>query len=304
MTINKTDSDQRYLFRRPHSIRLVGPQGLLPYSTDFSPGPLGHCGFYDPSFSFYNLGKEKKGPILTSELPEHAFIEKLEKIVKDDNKRYTYGYISVKASYREPLAAKAHFRKKTVTLDPTSRGRTNPMRYYFGWRPTVDCATASYKSARKMGYKAPRGSKRNLMYGKKIQLDKYTKRADLSFEQRKELIDTIELSLFEGRPVIIGVDYHSGSAIGNPDGVTDHWLMITNRLYDKNNRLYFFGIDNAHGTGKKRWKARVKLYVAPDLSIWKGTRKSRGHYTIDSSYLVTNVKVMHEYSSKSRGKRG
>lgn len=280
------------IFRRPDQCRVSGPRGLDHFSNDFSPGPLGHFDFCDPAYPPMNYLPEKKGPILTSELPEHAFIEKEEKIVKDGNKSYTYGYISVKEGYREPLAAKAHSRKRAYSLDPFSKGKTNPMRYYFGWKPTVDCATASYQSARKMGYKPPRGSKHNLMKKGVIHTDTSKNRAKLSYDQRKKLIDTIELSLYDGRPVIIGVDYEKGHAEGNPDGVTDHWLMITNRVYDKNNRLYFYGIDNAQGE-RERQKANVKLYVAPDLSIWKGTRKRRGHYTIDHSYLVTNVKEMY-----------
>ena len=198
--------------------------------------------------------------------------------------------------YIQPLTSTAKQGGREHRLNPTASptSPSNPLYYYAPYR--FDCAAAVYKSAKIMGRRAPRGDKNSVLkpWRKKKstwkpRLDKDTKRAVLTQKQRIKLLDFIEETLMGGSPVMVGVDYTHQQHATNLDKVTDHWLVVTNREYDKNGRVFFYGYDNA--PGKNRRHVEIQLFVSPDLQIWKPPLKG-GDSVVEYSYLVTNARAI------------
>jgi hypothetical protein len=51
-------------------------------------------------------------------------------------------------------------------------------------------------------------------------------------------MQAINAELEAGRPVIVGVDYHSGK--GDFDNLTDHWVVIAGRNHDEKGQYYTY----------------------------------------------------------------
>jgi hypothetical protein len=235
--------------------------------------------------------------ILTSKLPKGASEEELCSF-EERGQTYQYGYLRPKPPHRQPLRSTVGSRE----LDPDSWWIFRPMHYYAPTKSPKGCALAVYDAIAKMGRQAPRGDGHSVLKPqhtekKGFELDQ-SGRPVLTGNQRITLLDFIEESLYEGDPVMIGVDHKDGAA-GNDDRSTDHWLIITNREYDEKG-VFFYGMDNAAKDDTKN--AEVKLYISPDLQIWKPRERRRDEsfkkprerrrdeWFKKRSYLVTNAR--------------
>ncbi|MFL5319872.1 MAG: LysM peptidoglycan-binding domain-containing protein [Myxococcaceae bacterium] len=87
-------------------------------------------------------------------------------------------------------------------------------------------------------------------------------------------ISTIDSQLKQGRPVVIGVDYHSGSG-GGANG-TDHWVTVTGRGVDNAGHVYY-SINDPNGGGV------FKLYLSGGRLMGQG---AGGYYKSTGELVV------------------
>lgn len=116
-----------------------------------------------------------------------------------------------------------------------------------------DCALASYATLENMGYEEPKGDRHSVMKRGEIGTSTEGNLDEIDPEGAKKLLDSIDGGLADGRPVMLGVDYAGEQHASNTDGVTDHWLVLTNRTYDdKTGEVRYEAIDNASGDASHR----------------------------------------------------
>lgn len=116
-----------------------------------------------------------------------------------------------------------------------------------------DCALASYATLENMGYEKPQGDRHSVLRRGEIGQSREGNVTDVDPEGARKLLDSIDGGLADGKPVMLGVDYAGEQHAANTDGVTDHWLVLTNRTYDQNTgEVRYEAIDNASGEASHR----------------------------------------------------
>ncbi|MEZ4322526.1 MAG: hypothetical protein R3F61_33980 [Myxococcota bacterium] len=111
-----------------------------------------------------------------------------------------------------------------------------------------DCAVASYETLENMGYEKPRGDRHSVLGRGEIGESRDGNVTKVDPEGAMKLLDAIDAGLADGKPVMLGVDYAGEQHGANADGVTDHWLVVTNRTYDeKTGEVRYEAVDNASG---------------------------------------------------------
>lgn len=116
-----------------------------------------------------------------------------------------------------------------------------------------DCALASYATLDNMGYEKPQGDRHSVLKRGEIGRSRDGNLTEVDPEGAMKLLNAIDGGLLEGNPVMLGVDYEGEQHATNTDGVTDHWLVVTNRTYDENTgEVHYEAIDNASGDASHR----------------------------------------------------
>ena len=121
-----------------------------------------------------------------------------------------------------------------------------------------DCGTATVKALNKMRYKMGSLTGRMILpHGHGREVDG---RVVLPRAENIQLLDTIDRQLHQGHPIAIAVDYKEGSS-PKSDGLSDHWLYITDRQFLIDKTIYYVAQDNAFGRN-------IKYYVnSEDMSL-------------------------------------
>jgi hypothetical protein len=121
------------------------------------------------------------------------------------------------------------------------------------YRRHGDCALASYATLDNMGYVAPKGDRHSVLRPGEIGTSDEGNLTQVDPEGAARLLDSIDGGLADGKPVMLGVDYEGEQQATNTDGVTDHWLVITNRTYDEvTGEVRYEAIDNASSEASHR----------------------------------------------------
>ena len=140
---------------------------------------------------------------------------------------------------------------------------------------TTDCGSATVAALNKMRYKMGSLTGRMILpYGHGREVNG---KPVLPRDQRILILDTIDRQLHQGHPIAIAVDYKRGHAAAS-DGLSDHWLYITDRQYLADKTVYYLAQDNAFGRDK-RYFVNVE-----DLSLVCPSPNAGGR-----SYTVVNV---------------
>jgi RHS repeat-associated protein len=164
-----------------------------------------------------------------------------------------------------------------VQLDLSKTGTgapDDPLRLIEPYGPAnqSDCGVATQHGLQSSGYQLKVDPK-NVTVGKLFGRGEVKATPDeltlLRQDQGQALLDVVDKSLFEGKPVAVGldVDPNEGSSGVSPDGITDHWAYIIARSYDPEGRIFYLLADNAstgheeHGEGYKGYRQLQKLYV-------------------------------------------
>lgn len=109
-------------------------------------------------------------------------------------------------------------------------------------------------------------------------------------EARKS-VAYIQAALQQGKPVIVGVDYHAGSP--NADGVTDHFVVIVGSGTAPDGRHYFLFHDNAanYKNAKEGASEGNRLYWNEQNATLEGTSDAMYYgATAKQYYQVTQVR--------------
>jgi len=111
-------------------------------------------------------------------------------------------------------------------------------------------------------------------------------------------LELVHLSLEQGLPVMVGVDYKPG---GVEDDFTDHYVVIYDRGIDELGHPYFKYAENNRGTAEEGMSDELRFYLYPD-----GTLNELPPYQVDDSgykgRTVTGVRlntfIKNEYNNR------
>lgn len=170
-----------------------------------------------------------------------------------------------------------------LDLDRRDGAENSPMSVYRSWSQSGrDCALACYSTLDAMGYEKPRGDKNTVLARGEIGTVDDGAIGEIDPEAAKKMLDRIDEALFEGLPVMLGVDYTSPQSSANSDNVTDHWLTLIGRTQDD-------------GSGEVRYNAyRAAAFreftVGEDWSLTSQPPQG-AQGAANNTYRATNARV-------------
>jgi RHS repeat-associated protein len=90
--------------------------------------------------------------------------------------------------------------------------------------------------------------------------------------------EKINSELEAGRPLLIGVDYHSGNSNPNTDKTTDHFIVLTGRGFDNDGNLFYTGFENVDGGSNSDGTSTTqnRFYPQADGTLQGGTTYTGG----------------------------
>ena len=97
--------------------------------------------------------------------------------------------------------------------------------------------------------------------------------------------EEINTQLEAGKPLLVGVDYRSGSSNPDTDGTTDHFLLLTGRGFDDEGNLYYTGFENVDSGNTDNGTSTElnRFYPQSDGTLQGGT-------TYRSGMTITQVR--------------
>ncbi|WP_139215915.1 C1 family peptidase [Parapedobacter composti] len=107
----------------------------------------------------------------------------------------------------------------------------------------------------------------------------------------KKAISYIKYALSNGIPVIVGVDYKSGTSNASTDNTTDHFIVIVG-MGNENGVNYLRYFDNAFSDTFRGAHSSNKLFYNPVTGVMQNKIKSDPSYTTGNFGIVT---VQYDY---------
>ncbi|HZI15417.1 MAG TPA: LysM peptidoglycan-binding domain-containing protein, partial [Myxococcus sp.] len=102
----------------------------------------------------------------------------------------------------------------------------------------------------------------------------------------------IDQQLAAGRPVVVGVNHRAGRNVGNADGITDHFVVVTGRGTDSQGRTFYTFHDPATRNASRGSDTNPanRFYVDGQTGGLYRPAPGNGRYVVDRRYDVSMVR--------------
>jgi LysM repeat protein len=105
--------------------------------------------------------------------------------------------------------------------------------------------------------------------------------------------DYIDQQLAAGRPVVVGVNHRAGRNVGNADGITDHFVVVTGRGVDAQGRTFYTFHDPATRNASRGGDTHPanRFYVDDPTGGLYRSAPGNGRYVVDRRYDVSMIRT-------------
>ena len=181
---------------------------------------------------------------------------------------------------RKPLVALDGSQGTPVHFSDERRGKGragDPLNLHEPWKVTGNCNTSCRPGMRRQGLGVPGGNLATPVPG--TVAEAAGGMVSVSPSVNRMMLDRIDQSLAEGRPIVVGVDTKAGFPQGQIDKVSDHFVVIYERGYLDDGTVFYRFVDNAVQASSDA--SIADFYVHPlDGSICKPATAPPGERTL------------------------
>ena len=159
----------------------------------------------------------------------------------------------------------------TIDKNKISIAQVIPKSTHENYRKHQDCFKSTNATLKNNNYEAG-----NYWVDKDYQFQMYTASNTPNVDIKKTRLagfEKINTELELRKPVLVGVDYQAGSPNSNTDKTTDHFIILTERSFDKSGKLFYSGFENVDGGNLENGTSNVlnRFYPQSDGTLQGGT---------------------------------